>query len=136
MMNSNQLDKLHEFDFWSMINSLKWGDKTVQCITARRHVMKNFPPYKANAFRRIADSYAEKLMEVYENALKPVFSYTEIYNGAMEVVGFGKSELERYMKDPILLSGVIESTIEKEEEEKFAYALPLEDDYFDEQAIV
>ena len=136
MMNSNQLDKLHEFDFWSMINSIKWGDKTTQCVAARRYIMKNFPPYKANAFRRIADGYAEKLMDCYDNEVNSMFSVSEIYNGAMEVVGFGKTEFDRYAKDPILLSGIIESLIEKEEGDKFAYAIPLEDDYFDEDAIV
>jgi hypothetical protein len=135
-MNSNQLDKLHEFDFWSMIRGLEWGDKTTQCITAKRNIMKNFPPYKVNAFRRIANNYAEKLVNIYESLSKSVFSYTELYNGAMEVVGFGKSELERYMKEPLLLAGVVEAVINKEEDEKFAYALPLEDDYYDEDVIV
>lgn len=135
-MSSNQLDKLHEFDFWSMIKDLKWGDKTTQCIAARRHIMKSYPPYKVNAFRRIADTYAEKLMDTYYATVKPIFSITEIFNGCMEVVGFGKSELERYTKDPILLSGVIETLIEKDEDSKFVYALPIEDDYFDEETIV
>jgi hypothetical protein len=36
----------------------------------------------------------------------------------------------------LLLAGVVEAVINKEEDEKFAYALPLEDDYYDEDVIV
>jgi len=135
-MSSNQLDKLHEFDFWSMIKNLKWGDQTTQCVAAKRYIMKNFPPYKVSAFRRIADAHATKLVHNYESVVKSIFSFSEIYNGAMEIVGFGKVEFERYMNDPILLSGVIESLVEKDEDNKFVYALPFEDDYFDEETIV
>jgi hypothetical protein len=135
-MSNNQLDKLHEFDFWSMIKNLNWGDNTLHCLAARQYIMKNFPPYKVNAFRRIADTYATKLIESYESTVKSIFSISEIYNGAMEVVGFGKAEFERYIKDPILLSGIIESLIEKEEDNKFVYALPFEDDYFNKETIV
>jgi hypothetical protein len=135
-MSINQLDKLHEFDFWSMINSLKWGDVTLQCITARQYVMKNFPPYKVSAFRRIADMHATNLIENYDKTVKSIFSISEIYSGAMEVIGFGKSEYERYLKDPILLSGIIESLIEREEDTKFVYALPFEDDYYNKDTLV
>jgi len=135
-MSINQLDKLHEFDFWSMINSLKWGDETTRCIAAKRHIMKNTPPYKVNAFRRIADNYANNLVKAYTDKLTSVYSYAEMYAGAFELIGFGRSEYDRYIKDPILLSTIIESIIDKDEDEKFVFALPLEDDFFEQSVIV
>ena len=135
-MSSNQLDKLHEFDFWSMISGLKWGDQTTRCIAAKRYIMKNHPPYKTNAFRRIAEGYAQKLVDLYNEKFTSVFTYSQVYNGAFEVIGFGRAEYDRYSKDPILLDGIIESIAEKDEDEKFVYAFPLEDDFFNQDTLV
>jgi hypothetical protein len=135
-MSINQLDKLHEFDFWSMINSLKWGDQTTRCIAAKRYIMKNTPPYKVTAFRRIADNYANMLIKAYTSKLNSVYSYAEMYNGAFELIGFGRSEYDRYISNPIMLSTIIESIIDKEDDEKFVFALPLEDDFFEPSVIV
>jgi hypothetical protein len=134
-MSINQLDKLHEFDFWSMINSLKWGDQTTRCIAAKRYIMKNTPPYKVTAFRRIADEYAKNLIDAYTHKLNSVYSYAEMYTGAFELIGFGKSEYDRYLNDPVMLSTIIESIIDKDDDEKFVFALPLEDDFFNLSAI-
>jgi len=135
-MSINQLDKLHEFDFWSMINSLKWGDETTRCIAAKRYIMKNTPPYKITAFRRIADNYANMLVKEYASKSNSVYGYAEMYNGAFELIGFGRSEYDRYLSNPIMLSTIIESIIDKEDDEKFVFALPLEDDFFEPSTIV
>ena len=68
-MNSNQLDKLHEFDFWSMIHNLDWGGGNTKCSAAKRYIMVNQPPYKVNAFRRIAHSHTTELVEKYTSTL-------------------------------------------------------------------
>jgi hypothetical protein len=134
-MSTNQLDKLHEFDFWSMINNIKWGDCTTKCIAAKRYIMHNFPPYKTNVFRRIADNYTCQLVEKYMNDLSTTFSYTEVYNGAYEVISQGKTSYDSYFNKPSLLTPIIEYIISKDEDEKFVYAMPLEDDFFNQDII-
>ena len=133
-MNMDQLDKLHEFDFWSMISGVKWASNS-KCNVAKRYIMCNFPPYKTNAFRRIADNYTKQLVDKYIGDGTPVFSYTAVYNGAYEVISHGKAEYNVYCKHPELLTPVIEYLLTKEEDEKFVYAMPLEDDFFSQDII-
>jgi hypothetical protein len=134
-MSTDQLDKLHEFDFWSMINNIKWGDYTTKCIAAKRYIMHNFPPYKTNAFRRIADNYASKLVKKYTGELNNTFRYTEIYNGAYEVISYGKLAYDNFYNDPLLLTPVIEQVINSDEDEKFVHTMPLEDDFYNQDII-
>jgi len=134
-MSTEQLDKLHEFDFWSMINGIKWGTNTNKCVAAKRYIMCNFPPYKTNAFRRIADRYAKQLVDKYADVFTSTFSYTAMYNGAYEIISYGKTEYDNFYKNPELLTTVIESLLAKEEDDKFVYAMPLEDDFFNQDLI-
>lgn len=133
-MSTEQLDKLHEFDFWSMISDVKWNSNA-KCVAAKRYIMCNYPPYKTNAFRRIADKYTKQLVDKYIGDGTPVFSYTAIYNGAYEIISRGKNEYNAIFNSPELLTVVIEELTTKEEDEKFAYALPLEDDFFNQELI-
>ena len=134
-MSIEQLDKLHEFDFWSMINSIKWGIDTNKCVAVKRYIMCNFPPYKTNAFRRIADRYTKQLVDKYADVFTSTFSYTAMYNGAYEIISLGKAEYDNFYKNPDLLTTVIESLLGKDEDEKFVYAMPLEDDFFNQDII-
>lgn len=134
-MNTNQLDKLHEFDFWSMINNIKWGDCITKCIAAKRYIMHNFPPYKTNVFRRIADSYARQLVDKYMADSNTTFSYTQVYNGAYEVISHGKTSYNSFVSDPSLLTPIIEYIVGKDEDEKFVYSMPLEDDFFNQEIL-
>jgi hypothetical protein len=58
-----------------------------------------------------------------------------MYDGAYEIISHGKTEYDNFYKNPELLTTVIESTIVKEDDEKFVYALPLEDDFFNQDLI-
>lgn len=130
-MSNISIDELLKPDFWSMINSVKWGDKNTKVDTVRSLLMKMYPPYKTNAFKRIAEDLAQQLIAKFTSLYKNTrYTYHQLYNGVYEVVGFGQTEYKRYLNDPSLLNAIIDQCIEKRVDELFSFAIPVEDDFY------
>lgn len=129
-MSKVNIKELMKPDFWKMISDISWGDKTTSAASASSYILKHYPPYKANFFKNIAGDLANELTDAYLNKNHDKNVRYEVYIIAHEIVAQGSQIFAKYLKEPGLLTALIENANFDNLDNFFANALPTEDDYY------
>ena len=126
------MKKLMEPDFWKMISEASWTTITNSNVI-RNKIKVSYPPYKAEYFKNIAHDFATQLADTYCQTIRKINHYTAIV-AAYEAVALGRSTYQEYLDDPSKLKTIIETVDTSNTEALFIFALPSEDDYYQENS--
>lgn len=130
-MTTVDIKKMIEPDFWKMISEINWGQTYSSATAASNKIKVGYPPYKTNYFKDIAHELASNLANKYCELVTNCKFYTAML-AAFEVVSKGRAEYLEFLDDPVQLKTVLESINTSNPDSLFLFAIPGEDDYYQE----
>jgi len=131
MIGKDQLNKLMAGDFWNYISEINWGDGVKSAKKIKQDGMKSIPPYKADIFKEICRNLVMDLLnKVHEFGFAKNYSTWHVFAACHEVIGYGKTEYERTLKEPQEIERVLLGVEFADNDNLFINCLPGEDDYY------
>ena len=131
MIGKVQLNKLMASDFWNYIAELNWGEGVQSASAIKKAGMKSIPPYKADIYKELCRDMVKDLSDKVQNlGFSKHYSRWHIFAACHEVIGYGKTEYERALKEPQEIERVLQSVEFTDNDNLFVNCLPGEDDYY------
>lgn len=110
--------------FWNFVETLCWNE-TLDSYTMKQDIMKRYSPLQIEKFLNVCKTLSKNLVDVYKHA-----GLNVSYFGASNIVGQGKDNYEQYIRPPINILIINESTLNATFNNCFLSVIPCVDDYF------